>query len=294
MNSNRRHFLVSSVAGAGGLSVLNAAGAPAGGDETVVEFDQQWQSYVDSGIYPPRTHLFLDDHYVGEMERVRRVVQFPTKVKDQPVLDNENPWEGVSMVFRNSIIRDDHDRLFKIWYRGYDPGLKSVSHSRWCYAVSPDGIHWERPELGLVEYDGSKKNNMVSFSRSSDHNALLHNVVRDDRDPNPARRFKAIGTDAHPVQDGDIEVPYLRKTGFRTAGGLFAAYSPDGVNWTMRPGWLAGMFLKAGIDYALTEITDGPTGRDFASRSGSASQDQTWRGSLRPHGGLVLRIIPKE
>ena len=55
-----------------------------------------------------------------------------------------------------------------------------------------------------------------------------------------------------------------------------------------------GAFLEAGIDYAMTEITDGPTGRDFASRTGSAGRDQTWRGSLRPHGGLVLRIVPKE
>ena len=55
-----------------------------------------------------------------------------------------------------------------------------------------------------------------------------------------------------------------------------------------------GTFLKAGIDYALTEITDGPTDRDFVSRTGSAGRDQIWRGSLRPHGGLVLRIVPEE
>ena len=55
-----------------------------------------------------------------------------------------------------------------------------------------------------------------------------------------------------------------------------------------------GDFLEAGIDYTLTEITDGPTGRDFASRTGTAGRDQTWCGSLRPYGGLVLRIVPKE
>ena len=55
-----------------------------------------------------------------------------------------------------------------------------------------------------------------------------------------------------------------------------------------------GAFLETGIDYTLTEITDGPTGRDFASRTGAVGRDQTWRGSLRPYGGLVLRIVPKE
>jgi len=54
-----------------------------------------------------------------------------------------------------------------------------------------------------------------------------------------------------------------------------------------------GAFLEPGIDYALTEIADGPTGQDFVSRTRAARQDQTWRGSLRPHGGLVLRIVPR-
>ena len=53
-----------------------------------------------------------------------------------------------------------------------------------------------------------------------------------------------------------------------------------------------GAFLEPGIDYALTEVNDGPTGRDFVSRTEPARRDQTWRGSLRPYGGLVLQIVP--
>ena len=30
-----------------------------------------------------------------------------------------------------------------------------------CYATSKDGIHWEKPDLGLVEYNGSQRNNIV-------------------------------------------------------------------------------------------------------------------------------------
>ena len=30
-----------------------------------------------------------------------------------------------------------------------------------CYAESKDGIHWKKPELGLVEFNGSKANNIV-------------------------------------------------------------------------------------------------------------------------------------
>ena len=30
-----------------------------------------------------------------------------------------------------------------------------------CYAESHDGINWVRPDLGLVEYNGSSKNNII-------------------------------------------------------------------------------------------------------------------------------------
>ena len=52
-------------------------------------------------------------------------------------------------------------------------------------------------------------------------------------------------------------------------------------------------FLDPEIDYWVTEITDGPTGRDFVSRTGSARRDQSWRRSLRAYGGVVLRIVPE-
>ena len=30
-----------------------------------------------------------------------------------------------------------------------------------CYATSRDGISWDKPELGLVDYEGSTANNIV-------------------------------------------------------------------------------------------------------------------------------------
>jgi len=210
-------------------------------------FEGDWQRCVDSGIYPPRTHLFLDDLYIDKMEGVERVVALPERVSDQPVMQAEKPWEGIALAgLRNSVLYDPHDKVFKFWYRGYDKNYGGLSKGRWAYATSPDGLHWERPELGLVEFDGSRKNNLVSISPTLDVNALLMNVVRDDRDPDPARRFKAIGMDAHPLQEGEIEVPYLRKTGFPATGGLFVAYSADAVRWRMRPGWLMGMICRDG------------------------------------------------
>ena len=70
-----------------------------------------------------------------------------------------------------------------------------------CYAVSSDGIHWDRPELGLIEFNGSTRNNLVMRD--------VHGVgvTLDPHDPDPAGRFKAF-----------------------MEGGV--ARSPDGLHWS--------------------------------------------------------------
>ncbi|MEL7185909.1 MAG: hypothetical protein AAFN50_05665, partial [Pseudomonadota bacterium] len=70
-----------------------------------------------------------------------------------------------------------------------------------CYATSEDGIHWDKPELGLVEYDGSTANNLVwRADRSVEPGKWKQNwggphgtgIFKDTQDPDPARRYKAI------------------------------------------------------------------------------------------------------
>jgi hypothetical protein len=53
-----------------------------------------------------------------------------------------------------------------------------------CYAVSRDGIRWEKPNLGLVEFRGNKENNIVW---RGPHGA---GIFKDLRDPDPKRRYK--------------------------------------------------------------------------------------------------------
>ena len=38
-----------------------------------------------------------------------------------------------------------------------------------CYAESTDGIHWEKPDLGLYEVMGTKKNNVVLAYKDMSH-----------------------------------------------------------------------------------------------------------------------------
>ena len=38
-----------------------------------------------------------------------------------------------------------------------------------AYAESSDGVHWEKPNLGLVEFEGSKENNLLMLYDTESH-----------------------------------------------------------------------------------------------------------------------------
>jgi hypothetical protein len=75
------------------------------------------------------------------------------------------------------------------------------------FATSTDGLNWERPSLGLYEWNGSKDNNIAA----DPDNLQAHDILRDDRDPDRGRRYKGMFGGGH------------REFGV----------SPDGFDWTM-------------------------------------------------------------
>lgn len=52
------------------------------------------------------------------------------------------------------------DSMFIMYYRA----INSLNKPRiaYCYAVSKDGLHWEKPNLGIFSYAGSKQNNIIT------------------------------------------------------------------------------------------------------------------------------------
>ena len=80
-----------------------------------------------------------------------------------------------------------------------------------CEAFSDDGVHWVKPELGLVEFQGSKANNIIPREMQYDY------LTQDLHDPDPNKRYKA----------------HVRKGDRLTYGMTFDYYySPDGYKWT--------------------------------------------------------------
>ena len=86
-------------------------------------------------------------------------------------------------------------------------------------ATSKDGIFWERPNLRLVEYNGSRDTNIVLSD------AAFGNVIEDSREPDPNRLYKALFFEAR-SRDGTPNM----------GDGVSVAFSPDGLSWARYEG----------------------------------------------------------
>ena len=113
-----------------------------------------------------------------------------------------------------------------------------------CYLQSKDSENWERPELGIVEFDGSKDNNLIETGGN------FGNVFKDPSRPDEPWKWISQGSisraeydtcrakyphDWDPKADR-VDVPYEMHIGpanliVAVKGGI----SPDGFRWTTLP-----------------------------------------------------------
>ena len=163
-----------------------------------------------------RRELFVDDYLVERLSgKVKLVVQQP--VAREVVLVTDKPWEGNACVYF-TILRDG--KLYRMYYRGTQVKNRKLVHREVvCYAESRDGVKWYKPELGLVEFNGSKKNNIVVDGRGS------HNFTPFvDLNPNcrPDAKYKAVGRG---MRTADGKIGNVHK--------LYAFQSADGIHWSL-------------------------------------------------------------
>ena len=181
-----------------------------------------------------RKQLLFDDHVIESLTYAKQGMNRAIKADDNPVVRSDRPWEGTHMRPLCTVF-DEEAGLFKMWYRssnntvrvengvpvlgGPDGMVVDERDKRICFATSKDGFDWDKPELGLVEFDGSTRNNILPLAEES-LDAPGSPSFLDTHDPDPARRYKGM------VRVGDTTSQGMR---------YHLYHSPDGISWTPDP-----------------------------------------------------------
>jgi hypothetical protein len=176
------------------------------------------------------SHLLLDTRIVEDVQNAELTLGTVKKYSGNPLFGEDKPWETRFDNLYANIIYDDEEQIYKCWYSPFivdhsSMGMalqqrKAVKYTApsdremaICYCMSRDGVTWDKPELGLVEYEGSEANNIL-WRGGGDTKILQEGphgsgVFKDLQDPDPNRRYKAI-------LKSEI---------------LSVAFSADGIHW---------------------------------------------------------------
>ena len=182
-----------------------------------------------------KTFLSVDRRLLNPqaIENVELKVAVPTKdTKNNPLFIQDMPWEiRIDNGYPN-VIYDSREQIFHCYYtlfiedkdtegttlqertqRNYRPRMDRVTSL--AYARSKDGIHWEKPSLGLVDWRGSKKNNLL-FRYAHGTGVML-----EEQDKDAGRRFKMVTK---------VDVP-------GHGAHMAVGFSKDGIHWGELISW---------------------------------------------------------
>jgi hypothetical protein len=197
--------------------------------------------------------LFIDDKFIARSDGVTLTMNTPQQVYE-PLLVADRPWEGRIGAY-NTVLKEGD--LFRMWYDVSPPEGTSRFIRGAAYAESDDGIHWTKPDLGLIDYQGSTANNLVapqlvgserhwfSDGRTLDL-AMQGSMVFRDTNPAcpPQERYKLWAKMQAMLPAGELLDPSQVPEGVKAGealenvkrvirGGLVSMYSEDGIRWSV-------------------------------------------------------------
>jgi len=126
---------------------------------------------------------FFDD-YLIDTEKTTAEFRVHNPVYRGPVMTHSEFWEGDGCDYHNFFYDDG---IWRMYYLGWK--MLGATDGIWvCYAESKDGINWVKPHLGIVEYKGTKDNNIIM-----PHSFDNFMVFRDDNPKcPPEKKYKAV------------------------------------------------------------------------------------------------------
>ena len=153
-------------------------------------------------LQPGQKQLFLDDFIVQETHNLNRTMHRP--VKSDPILKADRPSDGSMIALASAPMWIPDEGVYKL---PYEVRRDEQNGNEMALAISTDGLNWEKPNLGLVNFAGSTNNNLFP----TPDNLRLWHIVYDPDDSDPNRRYKGFLT---------------------SAGGRIPVVSSNCLNWT--------------------------------------------------------------
>lgn len=161
--------------------------------------------------------LFLDNADIASIKGLTKRMHQPNKkgavIRADPHMAlraGEDNGPAYRPQTRTAPVWDPEAGLWKFWTIGAKIDWYT---GRSSYHESRDGLHWYQPSVGQWEYQGSTDNNHVAIPLGGGHSSEALGVVYDAKDPDPARRFKAISF----IMEPDLSIIF--------------GVSPDGITW---------------------------------------------------------------
>lgn len=171
--------------------------------------------------------MFLDDYIVESIDNIFRQINPAQKYDGNPIIRPDEPWEVSNTILFGSVIHNPQTKSFHMWY--YSDGNVG-------YAVSRDGMKWNKPELDIIHHNGRKTNLLIQRGAFG-HFYELFDVLKDEKDPDPNRRYKMSFVSIQRNVPEHLSSPY-----HNDRRGLGVAFSRDGIHWN-----LADNFASLGI-----------------------------------------------
>lgn len=159
-----------------------------------------------------KKYLFLDRGIIDGHNSENVILKLNQLIKDDennPMFKEDyfsnpsRPWEVRYDNGYPNVIYDKEENIFRCYYtlfihdsesentllnerpnRQYEPNYSRIVAV--CYAQSKDGIHWEKPNLGLVEFNGNKDNNiLMKYAHGT-------SVFYDEKELDQNKRYKLM------------------------------------------------------------------------------------------------------
>lgn len=166
-----------------------------------------------------------------------------------PLLEPGTPWDGGTVMSQGTVLRDPIDGLWKAWHTCW-PVSKPRDANLWvfderiAYLESKDGVHWERPALMHVPWQGKPSNLVI------DAGAAYASVNVNPRREFPYEMFvfREPGNAGTPDVIPGLALPPGEK---KHSSGLYRYRSKDGKKWEAADGPLKLETSDSCFVYAL-------------------------------------------